>query len=82
MKINFVAISGKVYNDNLEVHTKSGKRYNLYTILSSKNWIKAVSKEIINTNEEVIIFGKIVNIYGNLGILVVEVRKLNEIKTY
>ncbi|MCS7298488.1 MAG: hypothetical protein RMJ37_00830 [Spirochaetia bacterium] len=76
MKVNFVAISGKIYDDNLEVYTKSGKKYKLYTIRSSLNsWIRVVSRDPINTSSEVIIFGKIINIYGNLAILAVEYKK-------
>lgn len=78
MRINFVAISGRIYDDSLEVYTKSGKKYRLYTIRSSLNsWIRVVSKYPIDTSSEVIVFGKMINMYGNLAILAVEHKKLN-----
>lgn len=75
--VNFVAISGKIENENLEVYTKTGKRYNIFKINFGKNnpiTIKGLCDNSIKipTEKEIIIFGKIVNLYGNLYILILE----------
>lgn len=85
MKVNFIAISGRIYNENIEVYTKSGQKYHLYTIyIGFKSWLKIISKNPIPTNneEEILIFGKIVNLYNTISILVVEHKKLSKQKTY
>ncbi|MFN4245756.1 MAG: hypothetical protein ACK4F9_06380 [Brevinematia bacterium] len=79
MKINFIAVSGKIYDDNMEIYTKSGKRYYIYTVyINNKTWIKLIYKNriVISDQENVVLFGKIINLYGTLGILLVEYKKL------
>lgn len=83
--VNFIAISGKIEDDNLEVYTKTGKRYNIFRITFGKNkltTLKGICDESIKipTNREIVIFGKIINLYGNLYILILEYKELT--KTY
>ncbi|MEN2998197.1 MAG: hypothetical protein ABDH28_04100 [Brevinematia bacterium] len=85
MEVNFIALSGKVYNEGMDVYTKSGKKYNLYTLYSARGmWIRLLCRDSfpMPVGESVVIFGKTVNLYGSLGVLVVECKKFNEIKAY
>ena len=78
MKVNFIALSGKILNDNIEIYTKNGKKFNIYTIyLNDKTPIKILYKNKIKqlNQDNVVIFGKIVNICGELGILAIEYKK-------
>lgn len=82
--VNFVALSGKIENENLEVYTQSGKKYNIFRIHSGKNnstVLKAICDTSLNlpTNKEIVIFGKIVNLYGTPYILILEYKDKSKI---
>lgn len=85
MKVNFIAVSGKMHNDNIKVFTRSGEEYNLLTLCSGCGvWLKVLCRRSMNipTEKEVVVFGKVVNIYGNIGVLVIDYRNVEEIKVY
>ncbi|MGB9621816.1 MAG: hypothetical protein ACP5PT_01590 [Brevinematia bacterium] len=85
MKVNFVSISGKVFSDDLFIYGRSGKRYRIYTLYLNKvGWLKLITKEnfTLPKDENIVVFGKIINVFGGIGIFAIEYRKVGDLKLY
>jgi len=71
MRVNIVAISGRLDNSQIFVYSKTGKRYKLYYIRGSSNIILPVvtrEDKHVPVNGETIVFGKIINLYDKIAI--------------
>jgi hypothetical protein len=71
MRVNIVAVSGKLDDSELFVYSKIGKRYRLYYIkVNNSITLPVVTKEdkYVPTSDEIVVFGKMISLYDKIAI--------------
>ena len=71
MRVNIVAVSGKLSDSELFVYSKTGRRYRLYYIKVSRDIIlPVITKEdkYVPVGDEIVVFGKMISLYDKIAI--------------
>lgn len=82
MRVNIVAVSGRLDDSELFVYSKTGKRYRLYYIkVNNSITLPVVTKEdkYVPTSDEIVVFGKMISLYDKIAIWGVDFRVIKSL---